>query len=174
MKLEDIPDMDYTHNDKDENGVSNPRGEVCLRGPCNFNWYYRDEEKTRETIDSDGWLHTGDVGRLLPNGALKIIDRKKNLFKMAQGEYVAPEKIENINGRAKGVAEIFVEGRGTESFLVAVVVPNPELLPSIAEEIGIKNVAYEELCQNKEVIKYFLENIRALGKTEKLTNLELI
>jgi len=83
FKLEDIPDMDYTHKDKDENGNSCPRGEVCMRGPSNFNWYYKDEAKTKETIDEDGWLHTGDVGKILPNGALKLIDCKKNLFKLS-------------------------------------------------------------------------------------------
>jgi len=62
--------MNYTHKDTDENGNPFPRGEVCMRGPGNFNFYYKDEAKTKEAYDDDRWLHTGDVGRVLPNGAL--------------------------------------------------------------------------------------------------------
>ena len=107
FKLVDVPDMDYTSEDRDERGGPAPRGEICMRGPCVFVGYYKDgtrffiilEPKTREAIDADGWFHSGDIGLVMPNNALKIIDRKKNIFKLQHGEYVAPEKIENVYKR---------------------------------------------------------------------------
>ncbi len=55
--------------------------------------YYSDEVKIREAIDKDGWLHTGDVGEWISNGALRIIDRTKHIFKLSQGKYIAPEHL---------------------------------------------------------------------------------
>lgn len=95
FKLVDVPEMNYTSEDKDEQGVSYPRGEVCYRGYSVFKGYFRNPEGTRDTIDSEGFVHTGDIGMFLPTGAIKIIDRKKNIFKLSQGEYIAPDKIEN-------------------------------------------------------------------------------
>jgi long-chain acyl-CoA synthetase len=60
-----------------------PRGEICYRGYSAFKGYFRLPEQTRETIDSDQWVHTGDIGMFLPNGTLKVIDRKKNIFKLS-------------------------------------------------------------------------------------------
>ena len=98
LKLVDVPDMNYTSKDVDESGLAMPRGEICFKGHSQFSGYFRDPVKTKEAIDENGWVHTGDIGAILPSGALKIIDRKKNLFKLAQGEYIAPDKLENGYG----------------------------------------------------------------------------
>lgn len=81
----DLPEMNYTSDDM-EDGKPSPRGEVWLRGPSVFLGYYKNPQKTDEAITSDGWLKTGDVGKLLPGtNFLKLIDRKKNIFKLQQG-----------------------------------------------------------------------------------------
>lgn len=81
-------------------------------------------------------------------GTLKIIDRKKHIFKLAQGEYVAPEKIENIYVRSEPVAQTYVHGDSLKAYLVGIVVPDPEVMPSWAQKRGIEGT-YAELCTNK-------------------------
>uniref|UniRef100_A0A8C2RPS2 Arachidonate--CoA ligase n=1 Tax=Capra hircus TaxID=9925 RepID=A0A8C2RPS2_CAPHI len=165
VKLEDVPDMNYF--------AVNNEGEICIRGPNVFKGYLKDPEKTQETLDKDGWLHTGDIGRWLPNGALKVIDRKKNIFKLAQGEYIAPEKIETIYIRSSLVSQIFVHGETLRSFLVGVVVPDPDALPSFAAKIGVKG-SIEELCQNQTIKKAILEDIQKTGTEGGLKSFEQV
>lgn len=100
-------------------------------------------------------MHSGDIGCFLPNGALKIVDRKKNIFKLAQGEYVAPEKVENIYLRAKGVAEAFLHGDSLESYCVGVIVPHKDYILKVAEEKKVEG-SFEELCKNPVIKKVIL------------------
>ena len=67
---------------------------------------------------------TGDVGQVYPNGSVKIIDRSKNIFKLSQGEYIAPEKIEGILGLSASIASIFIYGNSLRNNVVAIVVPD--------------------------------------------------
>uniref|UniRef100_A0A665VEH4 Arachidonate--CoA ligase n=1 Tax=Echeneis naucrates TaxID=173247 RepID=A0A665VEH4_ECHNA len=165
VKLVDVEEMNYF--------ASNGEGEVCIKGRNVFKGYLKDPEKTAETLDKDGWLHTGDIGKWLPSGVLKIIDRKKNIFKLSQGEYIAPEKIENVYVRSGPVAQVFVHGDSLQSCLVAIVVPDPEVLPDFAASLGCRG-SIEDLCKNTEVKKAILSDMTKLGKDAGLKSFEQV
>jgi len=127
MRLKDVPEMNYLHTDMvsvDGKDLSAPRGEIQIRGEVVFKGYYKMRKKTEEVLDSDGWFSTGDIGRINPNGTMSIIDRKKNIFKLSQGEYIAVEKVENQYLKAPSLNQLWVYGNSHKSFIVAVVVPN--------------------------------------------------
>lgn len=160
----DIPEMKYTSNDKDEQGRPMPRGELWIRGPGVFLGYYKNDEKTKETITEDGWLKSGDVGVILPhNKALKLIDRKKNIFKLQQGEYVAAEKVENAYMKCEFVAEVFLHGESTHTFAITMVTPHKAKLLEIAKEKGIEG-AYEDILKNNTIRAHVLEEMNKIGK----------
>ncbi|CAJ1052346.1 long-chain-fatty-acid--CoA ligase 1a isoform X2 [Xyrichtys novacula] len=165
LKLVDVAEMNYL--------AANGEGEVCVKGPNVFKGYLKDPEKTAEAIDEDGWLHTGDIGKWLPNGTLKITDRKKHIFKLAQGEYIAPEKIETVYSLSDPVAQIFVHGDSLQACLVGVVVPDPDFLPLWIKKKGIEG-SYSELCKNLDVKNAILEDLLRLGKEAGLKSFEQV
>ncbi|XP_071808946.1 long-chain-fatty-acid--CoA ligase 5-like [Asterias amurensis] len=164
-KLQDVPEMDYYAKDC--------QGEICLKGFGVFKGYFKEPAKTAETIDEDGWLHTGDIGKWLPNGQLSIIDRKKHIFKMAQGEYIAPEKIENVYIRSEFVSQCFVHGDGLKASLIAIVVPDEEVIPKLAKSKGVAG-GIKEICLNKDVKKAVLDDMVKIGKVAKLHSFEQV
>jgi long-chain acyl-CoA synthetase len=131
MRLKDIPEMSYFHTDE------NPRGELCVKGTSIFKSYYKAPEKNKEAFDEEGWLRTGDVGMIYPNGSIKIIDRAKNIFKLSQGEYIAPEKLEGVYIQSPFIQQIFVYGDSLQNFVIAIIVVDPPTVTKWAREQGI-------------------------------------
>ncbi|XP_072229189.1 long-chain-fatty-acid--CoA ligase 5 isoform X2 [Leuresthes tenuis] len=165
VKLVDVEEMNYF--------ASNGEGEVCIKGKNVFKGYLKDPERTAEALDKDGWLHTGDIGKWLPSGVLKIIDRKKNIFKLAQGEYIAPEKVENVYVRCEPVAQVFVHGDSLQSCLIAIVVPDPDVLPGFSKNLGYHG-SIEELCRKTEIKKAIISEMTKLGKEAGLKSFEQV
>ncbi|KAL6615722.1 hypothetical protein ACP70R_037992 [Stipagrostis hirtigluma subsp. patula] len=166
VRLESVPEMNY------DALASRPRGEICIRGETLFSGYYKRDDLTMEVL-VDGWFHTGDIGEWQPDGSMKIIDRKKNIFKLSQGEYVAVENLENIYGLVSAIDSIWIYGNSFESFLVAVINPNKEALESWAAANGISG-DFEALCQNPKAKEYILGELSKIGKEKKLKGFEFI
>ncbi|KAH1091380.1 hypothetical protein J1N35_018637 [Gossypium stocksii] len=167
IKLVDVPEMNYTSDDQPY-----PRGEICVRGPIVFQGYYKDEMQTREVLDEDGWLHTGDIGLWHTGGRLKIIDRKKNIFKLAQGEYIAPEKIENVYAKCKFIAQCFINGDSLNSSLVAIVSVDQDALKAWASSQGIKYKDLEQLCNDPRTRAAVQAEMDAVGRDAQLRGFE--
>lgn len=177
IKLVDVPEMNYTSKDKDEQGHEQPRGEICVRGPLLFSGYYNSKENTKKAIDEDGWLHTGDVGTILyPSHALKILDRVKNIFKLSQGEYVAPEKLENVLQKSKYVAQIFVHGESLQSYVIAIIVPKKDVVIEFLKSKGI-NATEEDAhkyYEDKDLKKDIIKDLESLGRKNDFKGFEVI
>lgn len=157
FRFESVPELKYDATEDP------PKGEICIRGPMVFAGYYKDPEKTAAEFDGDGFFHTGDIGTLTPQGCLKIIDRKKNIFKLAQGEYIAVEYVESMLSRNENVEQIWVYGNSFESAIVAVVVPKAKWLSEHPLDNG-----------DAEAKKAMLEELTRTGKEAKLKGFEMV
>jgi Long-chain acyl-CoA synthetases (AMP-forming) len=173
IKIVDVPEMNYTTKDKDENGNLVPRGEFCIRGPPVFKGYYKMPQETAEVLEKDGWFHTGDIVRLNLDGSFTIIDRKKNIFKLAQGEYIAPEKIENIYVTSKYLNEAFVYGDSQKGHLVGIMVPDKDNIMALAQQLGVSGT-FEELCKEKKIVDFILAELVKIGKERGLFSFEQV
>lgn len=176
IKLVDVPSLKYSSKDKDENGNPMPRGEICCRGPILFRGYFNDPENTKKSVDSDGWLHSGDIGAILPGNALKIIDRVKNIFKLSQGEYVAPEKLEVPLVKSKFINQICVTGESTEDHIVAIIVPKKaetiEFLKTINIDANFDNLHNQ--LKNEQLKKEILKDLESLGRSNGAKGFEVV
>ena len=175
FKLIDVPEMNYFSTDKDEEGKLQPRGEICVRGANVLPGYYKNDEKTNEAIDSEGWLHSGDIGMIVPGiNGLKIIDRRKNIFKLSQGEYIAPERLEQFYKTTRGLSDVFVYGDSLKSSLVAVANLEPKEALKIAAEKNIQASSVEELANNKQFNKLIIDALRGTADESGLKGFERI
>lgn len=168
-KLVDFPDAGYYATNK-----PNAQGEVWLRGPSIMEGYYENDKETKEAMTPDGWFKTGDIGEWDANGHLKLIDRKKNLIKTQNGEYIALEKLESIYRSATVVANICVFADDSKAKPIAIIVPAEPALKKLAQANGINAGTLEELVHNKKLNGAVLKELQNSGRAGGLAGIEII
>ena len=147
-------------------------GEVLLRGGNLMKGYYKDPEKTAETIDSDGWLHTGDVGEIDADGYLRIVDRKKELIINAAGKNMSPAYIEStLKAATPLIGQVAAIGDG-RPFNTALVVLDADHAPAWASKQGLEESSLEGLAGDERVRDAVQEGIDAAN--QRLARVEQI
>jgi len=175
FKLVDVPEMKYFSTHLNEDGTPCPQGEIWVRGSSVVVGYYKNREEFDRTVDKDGWLHSGDIGELGPNRNMKIIDRAKNIFKLSQGEYIAPDRLAEIFRSTKCIVDIFIYGDSLKSCIVAVACPDENAVKEMAKNCGLdESLDFEKLCQNQEIKNCILQELKKTGSTNGLKSFELV
>jgi len=134
-------------------------GEILVRGPNVMKGYFRNEAATREAI-KDGWFHTGDIGRLDPDGFLMITDRKKEVLKTSGGKMIAPQPIENLLKTDRFIAQAVLIG-DRRKFISALIVPDPIWLESYARRKGIPYADRAALLADPRIVDFYRRRIEA-------------
>ncbi|KAK9466148.1 eukaryotic long-chain fatty acid CoA synthetase (LC-FACS) [Lipomyces arxii] len=167
VKLVDVPETGYFSTNKP------PQGEVWIKGECVSKEYYMNPTETKEAYE-DGWFKTGDIGEWAPNGQLRLIDRKKNLVKTLNGEYIALEKIESVYATCQVVQSICVYADSEHVKPVAIVVPAEPALMKLAKDKGMTGKQVGQLVHDKTIQKIVLDTLLDVGKKGGLAGIELI
>jgi long-chain acyl-CoA synthetase len=138
-------------------------GEILIKSPGLMIGYYKDPVATSDVIDKDGWFHSGDIGELTQEGFLKITDRKKEIFKMSNGKYVAPQQIENKLKESFYIQQLMIVGEN-QKYPAAIISPNFQELAQWCQKKKIQFQDHADLIRNTEVVKHFQEEIRKFNK----------
>lgn len=138
-------------------------GEILCKGPNVMLGYFKDDKATKEAIDNNGWFHTGDIGELEQNIFLKITDRKKEIFKLSNGKYVAPQRIENIFKESVYIDQLMIIGEG-EKHTSALISPNFEALKKWSQENSLGLINNVELISNQEVYTHYKKIVTSFNK----------
>ncbi|KAJ5112404.1 Long-chain-fatty-acid--CoA ligase 1 [Penicillium argentinense] len=168
IKLVDFPDAGYLSKNNP------PQGEIFIRGGSVTSGYFDNEEETKASLTEDGWFMTGDIGEFDPNGHLKIIDRKKNLVKTLNGEYIALEKLESVYRSCPVVQNICVYAAEDQDKPVAIIVPVEAALKKVANENGIDGDTLESLVHNEKLQRLVLQQLQGSGRAGGLKGIEII
>lgn len=138
-------------------------GEILCKGPNVMLGYYKAPEITKEVIDENGYFHTGDVGELIDGKYLKITDRKKEIFKLSNGKYIAPQMIENKLKESFFIDQAMIIGE-SQKFASALIVPNFQYIERWCEEQDIHANSKEEITNNAHVIAEIQKEVKAVNK----------
>jgi len=151
--------------------------EILCKGPGLMKGYYKEPALTSEAIDSDGWFHTGDLGRMEPEGQLKITGRKKEIFKTSFGKYVSPEMVENTIKESEFIDALMVVGEN-QKYAAAIIVPDFHHLHAWCHIKGIPYTSNVEMIKLERIRKRFQKEIhkynKHLGATEQIKAFELL
>jgi len=152
-------------------------GEILFKGPNLMKGYYKNQELTAEEIDEDGWFHTGDIGEILDGKFLRITDRKKEIFKLSTGKYVAPQVIENIFKESLFIEQLMVTGEN-QKYTAALISPNFDFLHSWCHRKKISFKDNLDLIENPLVIERFQQEVdkfnERLSQPEKIKKFLLV
>ena len=170
--LKNVPELDYYIDDVID-GVNCPAGEICVKGPMIFQGYYKNDEENNKSFDKDGYFHTGDVGRLYPNlgNGLRVVDRAKEIFKLSQGEYIVPAKLESVYYKCRYVKQIMIYGNSNMNHIIAIINPDME---RCAQDLGVSVEELNKDEENPKLKELIRKSLEENASEAKLNGLEKV